>query len=220
MPAVIFTGIMLLGYLLGSIPFGLFIVRMSSGKDLRQVASGRTGGTNAFRAAGIAAGVGTMVLDVLKGAASVWMARLFAPGNVWLEILAPAAAILGHNYSIFMVERSPEGKLIFRGGAGGAPCVGGAFGLWPPSVLIILPIGALIWYFIGYASVTTMSAALLAFLVFFVRAIMGASPWEYIWYGVIAEILLLMALRPNIKRLMNGTERLHGFRARKSHESQ
>ncbi len=208
--------VLAVSYLLGSIPFGLLIVKASTGKDIRQVESGRTGGTNAMRAAGPLAGIATAILDALKGAACVWLAQWAAPGNVWIEILAPCFGILGHNYSFFLIERNGDGKLRFRGGAGAAPMVGGAFGLWHPSLFIVVPLGGLTWYFIGYASVATLTAAASATLVFVYRAWTGASPWEYVLYGVIAFALLAWALRPNIQRLINGTERLHGYRARKN----
>ena len=205
---------LLLSYLLGSVPFGLLIVRWQTGKDFRLVGSGRTGGTNAMRAAGFWAGMLTAILDMLKGVLAIWLARAI-DGGVWLEVLAPLAAIAGHNHSIFLPERDENGRLHFRGGAGGATSVGGAFGLWPPSILIILPIGLLIYFGVGYASVTTMSAALIAMLIFLIRAGLGLSPWQYILYGVVAEAMLVWALRPNIKRLMSGTERLHGWRAKR-----
>lgn len=213
MNSLVGIAILVGAYLLGSIPFGLLIVRWRTGKDLRVVESGRTGGTNAMRAAGVSAGLLTAVLDILKGAVSVWLARAVGAGD-WICALAPVAAILGHNYSIFLVERR-NGRLHLRGGAGGAPSVGGAFGLWAPSLLIIIPLGALVWFGIGYASVTTMSVALIATIIFAVRALLGLGPWQYVIFGLIAEFLLVWALRPNIKRLRNGTERLHGWRARK-----
>lgn len=205
----------LVSYLLGSVPFGVLIVRFSSGKDIRQVESGRTGGTNAMRAAGFWAGLSTAILDLLKATAAVYLARWLAPGNVWLEVLCPVAAVLGHNYSLFLMERDSQGKLHFRGGAGGAPTVGGALGLWAPSVLIIVPLAALVLFGVGYASVTTMSAALIAILIFAYRAYIGASPWEFILYGIITEAILIIALLPNIRRLINGTERIVGWRARR-----
>ncbi len=203
---------LLLSYLIGSIPFGLLIVKMRTGKDVREIESGRTGGTNVMRAAGFWSGFSTALLDILKAASTVWLVRWFGLG-VWIEVLAPVAAILGHNYSIFLAERK-DGKLRLRGGAGGAASVGGAFGLWMPSILIIFPLGFFIFFAVGYASVTTMSVALLAMLIFIVRSIFFGSPWQYILYGVLAEILLVWALRPNIKRLMAGEERLHGWRAK------
>lgn len=201
-------------YLLGSLPFGLLFVKLTIGKDLRDIESGRTGGTNAMRAAGLLPGILTAVMDVVKAAAAVWLVRGLQPGLVWLEVAAPLAAIMGHNYSIFLIEKISGGRLHLRGGAGGAPCVGGAFALWPPSLLIMLPLLGAIWYGIGYASVTTMSAALLAIFIFAVRASEGLSPWIYVLYGVFAELILLWALRPNLKRLAEGKERLHGWRAR------
>ncbi|HVN55087.1 MAG TPA: glycerol-3-phosphate acyltransferase [Anaerolineaceae bacterium] len=209
-----FPGILLISYCIGSIPFGLIFVRLISGKDIRKVESGRTGGTNAVRAAGYGAGLATAVMDVLKGAFSVWLARWLAPGYTWLQVLAPMAAILGHNYSVFLLERGEDGRLHFRGGAGGATCIGGAIGLWPPSILIIVPLAGAIWYGVGYASVTTISAALIAGIIFAIRAAQGYSPWLYVFYGVLAEVVLVWALRPNIQRLIQGKERLIGWRAR------
>src|SRR3972149_7516204 len=209
------VGLLLIAYILGSIPFGLLIVRWRTGKDLRVVESGRTGGTNAMRAAGIPAGLLTAIMDVLKGASAVWLARAIGSGD-WMSFRAPIGAVIGHNYSIFLIERR-DGRIRLRGGAGGAPAVGGAFGLWPLSIFIIVPIGFAVWFGIGYASVATMSLSLVATIVFLVRALMGISPWVYVLYGVLAEILLVWALRPNIKRLREGTERLHGWRAKRKH---
>jgi glycerol-3-phosphate acyltransferase PlsY len=211
-------GILLVAYILGSIPFGLLIVKWRTGKDIRVVESGRTGGTNAMRAAGVSAGLLTAILDTLKGASAVWLARAIGANN-WIIALAPLAAVLGHNYSIFLMERK-NGKILLRGGAGGAPTVGGALGFWAPSILIIVPLGALIWYGIGYASLTTMSVAIIAIAIFAIRAALGLSPWQYVLFGVLAEVLLMLALRPNIKRLLNGSERLHGWRAKHQRSKQ
>ena len=209
----------LLSYLIGSIPFGLLIVWLSTGKDIRKVESGRTGGTNAMRAAGFLAGAGTTVMDFMKGMAAVWLARWLVPADstwlVWFEVFAPLAAILGHNYSIFLAERNEKGQLRLRGGAGGATAVGGAAGLWWPSMFIVVPVGLLVLFGIGYASVATMSIAVVATIIFIILALSGASPWAYVLYGILAEVILIIALRPNIIRLMNGTERLVGWRARR-----
>ena len=208
------AGILLAAYIFGSIPFGLIVVRLMTGKDIRTIASGRTGGTNAMRAAGLWAGILTAVLDIFKAAATVWLVQLILPSDVWMHALAPVAAILGHNHSIFLMERGPEGRLVLRGGAGGAAAGGGAFGLWPPAAFILVPVGLLIWYGSGYASVTTLSIGLITIIIFAVRAAVGHGPWEYILYGVLAEVLMIWALRPNIKRLREGTERRHGLPAR------
>ncbi len=216
----VFTGIGIisLAYLIGSIPFGLIIVKLSSGRDVRHVESGRTGGTNVMRAAGVWAGLVTGILDVIKGASAVWLTKWLGLGNhIWVVILAPVAAILGHNHSIFLPEKNEQGKLRLRGGAGGAPCLGGSIGLWWPSAFIIIPLGLAIWYFIGYASLTTLSIALISALIFAFRAWhlhSPAAPWEFALFGLFSLVLLALALRPNIDRLIHGNERLVGLRAR------
>ena len=209
-------GILVFAYLLGSIPFGWIIVKIRTGEDIRDIQSGRTGGTNAMRAAGFIFGLSTAILDGLKGYISVRVAMYFFPEATWLIILAPVLAIIGHNYSIFLIQRGPTGKLRLGGGAGGATTLGGAIGLWPPSGIIILVICVLIYYFVGFASVTTMMIAFLSIFIFGYRAFLGLNPWMYILFGVLAEIIVMYALRPNIKALKNGTERIHGFRARKN----
>ncbi len=204
-----------LSYLLGSIPFGLLLARLTTGRDIRQIGSGRTGTTNTLRAAGYPIAIITFILDMAKGAAGVWLARWLMPGRIWIEVLAPIAVIVGHNYSTFLLERDERGRLRLGGGAGGASALGGTIGLWPPSILILLPVGILIYFGVGYASVATMSIGLLAALIFAVRAWLGLSSWIYVSYGLMAEVLLLWALRPNIQNLLNGAERGIGWRSRR-----
>jgi len=202
-------GVILLAYIIGSIPFGWLIVKIKTGKDIRVIESGRTGGTNAMRAAGFWAGLLTAIMDILKGASAVWIARAFLPEANVLHVLAPVAAILGHNYSIFVPRRNEQGRIIgLKGGAGGAPAVGGAFGLWGPSFLIIFPLGALLFFTLGIASITTMSVAFFAIIVFAVRAWLGLGLWIDVLYGVLAELLLIWALRPNLNNLFAGEERI------------
>jgi len=211
MQILIDASVIMLAYVFGSIPFGLLIVKLSTGRDIREVASGRTGGTNAARAAGAWAGVLTGFMDGFKGAAAVWVAQGVAPTTYWLHVVAALAAILGHNYSLFIIERDEKGRLRLRGGAGGGTTVGGAIGLWWPSAFIILPIAVLVFFGIGYASVTTMSIAVITIVVFAVRYDLGLSPLIYVLYGVIALTLVLWALRPNIRALIQGRERFHGW---------
>lgn len=206
------------GYLLGSIPVGLLMVWLVRRRDITKWYSGRTGGTNVMRVAGVWAGAGTAIADVLKAAAAVWVARALTGGEPWIEAVAGALAILGHNYSIFLLRRE-DGKIRLRGGAGGACSFGAAVGLWAPSGLIVLPLVAAIYLGIGYASVTTMSVSFLAGIIFAIRAALGLGPWAYVGYAILAELLVIWALRPNIKRLSKGDERLVGWRARKrTHE--
>jgi len=189
-------------YLLGSIPFGFLMVRLFTGEDVRQMGSGRTGGTNTWRVAGRLPGALTTLLDGAKAAASVWLAQTIVPGNLqtWGMAAAGVCAILGHNYPVF---------LRFKGGAGGASCVGGAVGLWWPSILFVLPIALVIWWGIGYASLATLSVSVIITVLFALRAIFSpaVAPWEFILYGIGAFLLLGWTLRPNLRRLLRGEER-------------
>jgi glycerol-3-phosphate acyltransferase PlsY len=156
---------------------------------------------------------------MFKAACTVWLARVLLPlesdsMNAWFHIFPPIAAILGHNYSIFLARRAINGRLRLHGGAGGASCVGGSFGLWEPSVLLIIPIAGLILYFVGYASIATLCVGLLSTILFTILATFNILPWQYVLYGILSEVILVWSLRPNISRLLRGSERLIGFRAR------
>ena len=206
-----------LAYLIGSIPSGLLVVKAATGKDLRQIESGRTGGTNAMRAAGPLAGLFTAILDISKGAAAIWVGRSLFSGPDWIIALNGLLAIIGHNYSAFLLKRGEDGKLHFRGGAGGATTLGVAIGLWVNSWFIILPIAFLVYLLIGYASVTTISIALSTAGIFTVKAFQGLMPWIYAGLGLAAVAVVMIALRPNLKRLKEGTERRVNLLARIFH---
>jgi len=204
--------VLLLSYLVGSIPFGLIIVRTFTGKDVRDVGSGRTGGTNAMRAAGLFAGILTALGDILKGLVAGWLADVLLPGQPVVKVVAVLLAIAGHNYSIFLIKRNNAGRLALEGGAGGATAFGGAVALWPPIWMFLLPALVLVYLLIGFASVMTLSVGFFCILIFAITAYMGITPPVFILYGVGALILTAIALRPNLKRLKNGTERAVGLR--------
>lgn len=208
MQILVEAGVVVFGYILGSIPFGMLIVKLKTGKDLREIESGRTGGTNTVRAAGFLAGLLTAILDILKGAVAAWVAQALVPGNQLVHVLAPVAAILGHNYSLFLMRRDEDGRMRFHGGAGGAPAVGGAMGLWLPMFPIAFGIGAIIWFTVGIASVTTMAIGVVVTVVFAIRAYLGLQNPLDILYGILALFLLVWALRPNIRKLIEGKERV------------
>jgi acyl phosphate:glycerol-3-phosphate acyltransferase len=203
-----------LAYLIGSIPSGLLVVRIATGKDVRTIESGRTGGTNAMRAAGFFAGLATGILDVLKGAAAVWISKNLVDGTAWMSAVSGLMAIVGHNYSAFLIEKGEDGKLHFKGGAGGATTLGAAIGLWAQSWMFIVPFALLFYIVVGYASLTTISIATAAMGVFLIRAISGNDPWGYVGFGIAAIVLVVYALRPNLKRLKEGTERRVNLLAR------
>jgi len=196
-----------IAYLIGSIPSGLLVVRVATGKDIRSIESGRTGGTNAMRAAGFFAGLATGLLDILKGAAAVWVSQAISEGTVWMSVVSGLMAVIGHNYSAFLIEKGEDGKIRFKGGAGGATTLGAAIGLWAQSWMFILPFALIFYVVVGYASLTTISIAAAAMGVFLVRAIEGNDPWGYVVFGIAAVMIVVFALRPNLKRLKEGTER-------------
>ena len=202
-----------LGYLCGAIPFGFIYVRLFKGQDLTKIGSGRTGGTNSFRAAGLGVGVLTSFSDVLKGAAAVWLTTRLVGGALgpdllpWSQALAGVLAVVGHNWSIF---------LKFGGGAGTGPNVGWSAAIWP----WIFPIAFLVMggmlYFVGMASVASLSMAAVTIIIFAIRFAMGVdTTLAYLVGSVVAGLVVAWALRPNIRRVMNGTERLVGRRAKK-----
>lgn len=207
----------IIGYLLGAVPVGLLVCRLY-GVDIRTVGSGRTGGTNAWRAAGLKAGIPTIIGDAIKGAVAVWIIRglygVLYPEPATMSVvdataritalqlaaaLAGGAAIIGHNWSVF---------IGFKGGAGGitsaattmaiSPLVGGAVWL----------IGILVIWWSRIAAVGTFSVGASAFALFLVLALNELSPWPYVVYGVIALVSVLVALQPNREKLSAQEERV------------
>jgi glycerol-3-phosphate acyltransferase PlsY len=192
-------------YLIGSIPSGILIVKIFSGKDIREVGSGRTGGTNAMRAAGLAAGVLTAFSDVFKGFLAVYVIRLIIPDSHILEALCAVAAVAGHNWPIF---------LRFKGGAGTSPNLGAAVAFWPITGLMLIPFGAIVLFGTGYASVTSTVISFAIIVIFVMRTVFANQPPEYIGYAIGAFLLVAIALAPNYRRLISGTERIVGPRAK------
>jgi glycerol-3-phosphate acyltransferase PlsY len=203
------------GYLLGCIPTGYLLVRWRTGGDVREENSGRVGGTNVMRSAGFAAGLLTAIGDMAKAWLAVGLAQWLLPSVPFVHVAAGLLSIVGHNYNVMLIHRQ-QGRWLLGGGAGGAPTVGAAVGLWAPAGLIIVPLAALVLLLVGYASVATISVGLAAIAIFAWRGMAGTSPMPYVLLGVGAEIMLLWSLRPNIRRLLAGQERLIGLRARRA----
>ncbi len=184
-------------YLFGAIPVGYLVIYAMKGRDLRTIGSGRTGGTNAMRAGGSWAGILTGAGDILKGIAAVLAARAIAGHVPAVETLAGVAAVIGHNWSVF---------LGFRGGAGTGPNVGACIALWPLSAVWLIPLLPFGINVIRYASVTSLVIAAVIPITLAIRAAFGYGPWLHVLYGVLAAAAVTWALRPNIKRLLSGTE--------------
>lgn len=190
-----------MAYLIGALPTGILVCR-PLGIDPRQVGSGRTGGTNVYRAAGPLAGILTVLGDVLKGALAVWLAAQLVPGdlNALAMALAGLAAIVGHNWSIY---------IGFKGGAGSTANIG-AFLALSPSVWWFAAAAlaaCAVWYVVRVAAIAslTLSALILAACLSFV--LRGDRAPAILLYGFGQLAIVAWALRPNIARLRRGEER-------------
>ena len=188
--------LILIAYLSGSIPVGFLVARLY-GIDVTSSGSGRTGGTNVLRAAGpIAAGL-TVVGDVFKGLLPVFLMKAIGVPPLVLA-LAGVAAVLGHNYSIF---------LRFKGGVGAGTAIGalGGFSLW--AGIIAAGCGLVALWLSGYASVLSSTIAVASLIILIVFALIDYTPYTYIVFGVLTLLVMFYALRPNFARLRAGTER-------------
>ncbi|MBX3593728.1 MAG: glycerol-3-phosphate 1-O-acyltransferase PlsY [Sphingomonas sp.] len=179
----------LLGYLLGSIPFGVLLTRFAGAGDLRQIGSGNIGATNVLRTGRKGLAAATLLLDLLKGAAAVWIVSAIWPGNA---LLAAMGAFVGHCYPVW---------LRFRGGKGVATLMGIVLALhWPCAIVYaVMWLGLLAT--LRISSVAGMAAAV-------------SAPVSAAWFGRFDMVLLLLGLAlivlwkhgPNIERLLAGTE--------------
>jgi len=204
MPEPVAFAVLPAGYLLGAIPVGLIAGRVA-GVDIRQQGSGRTGATNALRALGPALAGIVLLADVLKGVAAAALGELVQPGSGgWLAAGAGLAAVLGHNWSVF---------IGFGGGRGVATSVGAMVVLAPLTVAILLPVAAIVIGLTRFVSLASVIAAALAPLVTVGLAWQGIARWPAVGLAVGAALLVLVAHRDNIGRLLAGTERRLGDRA-------
>ena len=186
-----------IGYLLGSIPFGLILTRLAGTQDLRTVGSGNIGATNVLRTGHKGLAAATLLLDLLKGTAAVIISGYF--GGPDAAMLAGLGAFLGHLFPVW---------LRFKGGKGVAVYIGILLGLFWPAALVF----CLIWLAIAFASRYSSLAALVASLV---------TPLLLWWFGHLAlaslfavlTLLVFFMHRENIQRLMAGTEGRIGQKA-------
>jgi len=210
-----FVGVVILGYLLGSIPFGLLISRRSAKVDVRQHGSGKTGATNVLRTAGRKAAALVATLDVSKGVLAVIFAGLIVRGDYLIvggfglgmlvaQVLAALAAILGHNFPVF---------LRFKGGRGVATFFGGLIALCPVAAIFggeMLLIGAGLT---RYASIGSIVGVVGTYTVLVPLTIFSSFPIEYLFYALAGSIIIIVMHRDNIVRLIQGKERKLGKKA-------
>lgn len=204
-----FVLVALIGYLLGSIPFGLIISRRRAKIDIRQYGSGKTGGTNVLRTLGRKAFLMVAFLDISKGALAVVFAGLIVGqefmivgnsglGPLFARVIAALAAMAGHIWPVF---------LKFKGGRGVATFLGGLIALCPVVGLFsgeALIIGAGLS---GFASLGSIIGVVGAYTILVPLTIIYGFPIEYLGYVMIGTLLILFVHRDNIKRLLAGKER-------------
>ncbi len=192
-----FIATLLVAYLLGAFPTGYLVVRAFTGQDVRQTGSGRTGGTNVLRTAGWLAAVLTVLGDLLKGVAAVLVAH--ALGQTPLAVAAASvAAILGHNYSIF---------LRFRGGAGTMTSIGIALFMSPVVGAAVIVLGVAMLILRRYASLASITVAVAMPALFGAGTLWFGMPVLYCLGTAAITLVVIYQLRPNICRLLAGTER-------------
>ncbi|WP_271299586.1 glycerol-3-phosphate 1-O-acyltransferase PlsY [Sphingomonas sp. CV7422] len=180
---------LLLGYLLGSIPFGVILTRIAGAGDLRSIGSGNIGATNVLRTGRKGLAAATLLLDLAKGAAAVWLVAWLFPGN---ELAAAAAAFVGHCYPVW---------LRFRGGKGVATLMGIVLALHWPMGLIYAAVWLGLLATLRISSVAGMAAAVSA-------PVSGAlfGRFDYVMLLLALAAIVLWKHRDNIERLLAGTE--------------
>ncbi len=195
--------VVLLAYLLGSIPFGYLLVRLSVGGDVRETGSGGTGATNVTRRAGRSVGVLTLLLDLLKGMAAVLVARALlgaGEGAQWWVCAAGAAAVLGHVFPVW---------LKFRGGKGVATGLGVFLMLAPLATLCALLVFVFVVWLWRYVSLGSIVAAALLPLAVWSLSTLGVSdraPRPVLLVAILGAALIVFMHRANVGRLLRGEE--------------
>ena len=185
-----------LGYLFGSIPFGLVVGYIWLRRDIRDTGSGKTGTTNVLRTAGkFAAGL-VMAGDISKGAAPALVGR-FIFDDDGVAAAGAAAGIVGHVWPVFA---------SFRGGRGVATAFGGILGLAPLLAVVFPLIGLALVLTTRYVSLMSVVGVPLSALCVIVAAIAGWQPVAYALYVAFAVLMVEFTHIPNIRRLTSGTE--------------
>lgn len=194
--------IVAVAYLIGGIPWGVIIARVTGGPDPRTFGSGRTGGANVMRALGPRAALVSGILDMLKGTVAVLLARWLGAGP-WIEVLAALAAIIGHTYSPF---------LRFKGGRGVAAAFGALLLIGPLAALAALVVFIGLVLLTGYSSLGSLVASLTAGIVLAATTLATSGPPAYLFYAFAGTVLIWAFHKDNVARLLDGTERKLEFR--------
>ncbi len=211
-----FALVAVMGYLLGSVPFGLLLTRWKTRVDVRQYGSGKMGSTNVLRTAGHKLAIAVFSLDLSKGFLAVIFAGLivgrdaivinnYGSGVLVAQVIAALAAMGGHTRSVF---------LRFKGGGRGvATFFGGLLALYPPAAIFggeIFIIGVGLTRFVSLGSIC---AVISTYAILAPLTVLNGYPIEYLAYALIGTAVVLGMHRDNIARLLAGTERRLGEKA-------
>jgi len=181
-----------LSYLIGSIPNGLIVGKLAKGVDIRRFGSKNIGATNVYRVLGPWPALWVLLTDIAKGMAGVYLGLTLigAPAGA---LAGGIAAIAGHNWSLF---------LGFKGGRGVATALGVIIVIKPKVTAIVFFVWAVIVYFTRYVSLGSIVAAFVAPPLIW---LLGERT-EYLYFGVVAALFVIVRHRPNIERLLRGEE--------------
>ena len=203
-----FAAVVIMGYLIGAIPIGYLLTRRQAKVDVTAYGSGKVGATNVLRTAGRKSAALVAGMDILKGVLAVVLAGVivgkgylvignFGFGTLVAQVLAALAAIIGHNWSVF---------LGFRGGRGVATFFGGLVALCPIAAIVggeIIVIGAGLT---SYVSLGSIAGAVGAYAILVPLTIMNGFPVEYLFYTLVGSVIIIVMHRDNIRRLVAGKE--------------
>jgi len=193
--------VILISYILGSIPFGYIISKLVKKIDIRDYGSGNIGATNTLRILGPFVASIVLIGDIGKGYFSIYLSRLISHDSIFILTIAGLAVICGHDWSLF---------LKFKGGTGVATTFGVILALNP----MISILAAIVWGMViittRYASLSSISAVI-SIIIF---TILFKQPYEYIIFSIIILILTIFTHKENIKRLKLGNESKIGEKIR------
>ena len=185
-------------YLLGSIPFGLLIVKLTAGRDIRDVGSGNIGAANVARNAGKFAGALTLLLDAAKGYFAVWLAAHFTNSNIRWMMIAAMCAVAGHIFPVW---------LKLRGGKGVATGLGVFLPISWQAVVLAVALWIVVVFFWHYASLGSIAAAAGLPVFMYVLSQRGFEPPDIVTFGTTFIVCLVLIKHiPNIQRLLSGEE--------------
>lgn len=188
--------IAVIGYLFGAIPSGVWVGKILRGVDIRDYGSGKTGLTNSVRTLGYGPAIFVFVLDVVKGAIPVLIARMFFDGAA-IQAVAGVAAMVGHVWPVY---------IGFRGGRGVLVAFAATTAMMPLLGPLMIAIGLAIALPFGYISLMSVVGSGVMAGIIVALALAGRVPAAYAVFGVIAATMIAVLHRDNIQRLRAGTE--------------